>query len=186
MLTKAVFASVSLLCGAQASVAADLGEQIDALMPVYQGTVPGASVLVAHNGVIVARRAYGLADMEAHTAATPATDYRLASVTKQFTAAAILLLAQDGRVSLDDKIRRWLPTLPQAAAPMTLKHLLTHTSGLIDYEDLIPPGTARQLHDADVLHLLEGQNRTYFPPGSSYRYSDSGYALLALIVGKVS
>jgi CubicO group peptidase (beta-lactamase class C family) len=186
MLTKRIFASVLLLCCARASAGANLGTQIDALMQAYQGAVPGASVLVIHDGRIVARRAYGLADLEAHTAATPATAYRLASMTKQFTAAAILLLAQEGRVSLDDKIRRWLPTLPDAAAPMTLKHLLTHTSGLIDYEDLIAEGTSRQLHDTDVLRLLEGQNRTYFPPGSSYRYSDSGYALLALIVGRAS
>jgi CubicO group peptidase (beta-lactamase class C family) len=186
MLTKGIFASVLLLCCARASAGANLGPQIDALMQAYQGAVPGASVLVIHDGRIVARRAYGLADLEAQTAATPATDYRLASMTKQFTAAAILLLAQEGRVSLDDKIRRWLPTLPDAAAPMTLKHLLTHTSGLIDYEDLIAEGTSRQLHDSDVLHLLEGQNRTYFLPGSSYRYSDSGYALLALIVGRAS
>src|SRR4051794_4059969 len=85
---------------------------IDTLMQRYSGPVPGASLLVIHDGKAVVRRAYGMADMEAHAAATPSTNYRLASVTKQFTAAAILLLAEDGRLGLDDKVRRWLPILP--------------------------------------------------------------------------
>jgi CubicO group peptidase (beta-lactamase class C family) len=125
-----------------------------------------------------------MADLEHGIAATPATNYRLASMTKQFTAAAILLLAEDGRVSLDDPIRKWLPSLPPAVTPVTLRELLTHTSGLIDYEDLIAPDATQQVHDADALHLLESQNRTYFAPGTSYRYSNSGYALLALIVAR--
>lgn len=163
----------------------ELGDEIDSLTRLYQGDVPGASVSVIRDGRVVFGRAYGLADLESHTLATPATNYRLASMTKQFTAAAILLLAEDGCLSLDDAIRKWLPTLLYAAA-ITIRHLLTHTSGLIDYEDVIPDGTSHQLHDADVLHLLETQNRTYFVPGTSFRYSDSGYALLALIIGKAS
>jgi CubicO group peptidase (beta-lactamase class C family) len=107
-------------------------------------------------------------------------------MTKQFTAAAILLLSDEGRLSLDDPIRKWLPELPPAAAPMTIRQLLTHVSGLIDYEDLIPSGTTQQVHDEDVLHLLAAEDRTYFPPGSRYRYSDSGYSLLSLIVARAS
>ena len=154
-------------------------------MHAYRGDVPGASVLVLHDGVPVIRRAYGLADVANRAAATPATNYRLASMTKQFTAAAVLLLMQDGRLDLDDPVRQWLPALPQAGA-ITIRRLLTHTSGLIDYEDVIPEGTSAQVHDADVLRLLESQNRTYFAPGTSYRYSNSGYSLLALIVGRAS
>jgi len=160
--------------------------RIDQLMQPYTGDVPGASVLVMRDGQRVFRRAYGLADLEKHIPVTPASNYRLASMTKQFTAAAVLLLLEERRLSLEDPIRKWLPSLPTATAPITIRHLLTHESGLIDYEELIAPGTTRQLHDADVLHLLESQNRTYFPPGSAYRYSDSGYSLLALIVGKCS
>ena len=164
----------------------DFDRAIDQLMGAYQGNVPGASVLVVRDGRVLFRRSYGLADIEDHVAATPAANYRLASVTKQFTAAAILVLAQDSRLSLDDPIRKWLPTLPEAATSITIRHLLTHTSGLIDYEDVIPAGNSRQLHDSDVLHLLEAQNQTYFPPGTNYRYSDSGYSLLSLIVAKAS
>jgi len=142
--------------------------------------------LVVRDGLPVFRHAYGLANLEAGTPATAATNYRLASMTKQFTAASILLLAEDGRLTLRDPVRKWLPSLPAAANDITLKHLLTHTSGLIDYEDLMPQGTTQQLHDADVLHLLEAENRTYFAPGTQYRYSNSGYSLLALIVRSCS
>lgn len=160
--------------------------QIDALMRDYTGDVPGASVLVLRDGEAVVRAGYGLSDLESHTPATATTNYRLASVTKQFTAASILLLAEDGRLKLEDRVRKWLPSLPKSAEPITIRHLLTHTSGLIDYEDVIPETFKPQLHDADVLRLLESQDRTYFRPGSDYRYSNSGYALLALIVERAS
>jgi CubicO group peptidase (beta-lactamase class C family) len=152
----------------------------------YRGAVPGACVLVLHEGMPILRCAYGLANVEERIAATAATNYRLASMTKQFTSAAILLQAEEGRLSIDDPVREWLPTLPQVADGIAIRHLLSHTSGLIDYEDVIPDGTSAQLHDADVLRLLEAQDRSYFPPGTRYRYSNSGYALLALIVGRAS
>lgn len=161
-------------------------DTIGELMEPYRGEVPGASVLVLRDGRPVVREGFGFANLERGVPATPATNYRLASVTKQFTAAAILLLAEDGELSIDDPVRRWLPSLPSAAAEVTIRHLLTHTSGLVDYEDLIPDEQTEQVHDADVLHLLENEDRTYFVPGSSYRYSNSGYALLALIVERVS
>ena len=159
---------------------------VDALMRDYTGDVPGAAVLVVRDGQPLLRRGYGLADMDAGIPVTPATNFRLASVSKQFTAAAIVLLAQDGKLSLDDPVRKWLPSLPEVADPITLRHLLTHSSGLVDYEDLMAPDAVAQVHDIDVLHLLEREHRLYFAPGSGYRYSNGAYALLALIVGKAS
>lgn len=159
---------------------------VDALLHKYAGDVPGASVLVLRDGEPVVRASYGLADVEAGVPATPETNYRLASMTKQFTAASVLLLAEDARLTLDDLIQTWLPSLPKAAETVTIHHLLTHTSGLIDYEDLIPRGSSAQVHDADVLWLLETQDRTHFRPGTGYRYSNTGYALLALIVERAS
>lgn len=156
------------------------------LLHNYTGDVPGAAVLVLRDGQPVVRAGYGLADLEAHTPATPETNYRLASMTKMFTAASILLLAEDGRLTLDDRAHTWLPSLPKAAEAVTIQHLLTHTSGLIDYEEVIPDSFTAQLRDADVLRLLETQDRSYFHPGSDYRYSNSGYALLALIVQRAS
>lgn len=161
-------------------------QQVDALMQAYGGDVPGASVLVSRNGVPILERSYGFANLEEKTPASSRSNYRLASVSKQFTAAAILLLVEDKRLALEDNIRRWLPTLPPVADGITLRHLLVHGSGLVDYEDLMPADLAGQLHDADVLRLLEGQDSLYFPPGTGYRYSNSGYALLALVVERAS
>jgi CubicO group peptidase (beta-lactamase class C family) len=159
---------------------------VDALMRPYQGAVPGACVAVLQDGVPLLRRAYGLADLEAGAAATAATNYRLASMTKQFTAAAILLLVEDGRLAIDEPIRKWLPTLPAAADGMIVRHLLTHTSGLIDYEEVIPQAWTSPLREADVLRLLERENRRYFAPGAQYRYSNGAYVLLALIAERAA
>ncbi|MEH6421183.1 serine hydrolase domain-containing protein [Pseudomonas sp. CGJS7] len=167
----------------------ELSSDVDALMADYQGKAPGASVLVLRDGKPLLRRGYGMAVLETGEAATPLSNYRLASVTKQFTAAAILLLAQDGKLSLDDPIKRWLPTLPRSADAITIRQILSHTSGLIDYEDVMGEGFDagdKQMHDLDVLRVLETQDRGYFAPGKGYRYSNSGYALLALTVQRAS
>jgi CubicO group peptidase (beta-lactamase class C family) len=181
-------ALLALLCAGSALAAGGSARaaRIDQLMRGYHGAVPGAAVLVLRDGRPLFRRAYGNADLEAQRPVSPATNFRLASMTKQFTAAAVLLLAQEGRLSLDDPVRRWLPSLPPATDAVRVRDLLTHVSGVIDYEELIPAGTTRQLHDADVLRLLEAENRTYFTPASQYRYSDSGYALLSLIVARAA
>lgn len=159
---------------------------VDALLRDYTGDVPGVSVLVMHEGRAVLRRSHGLADLESATPATPETRYRLASVSKQFTAAAILRLAEEGLLRLDDPVRRWLPELPPATAAVTLHHLLAHTSGLVDYEDLMDAPAAEQVQDADVLALLANADRLRFAPGSAYAYSNSGYVLLGLVAARAS
>ncbi|HEX4153747.1 MAG TPA: serine hydrolase domain-containing protein [Steroidobacteraceae bacterium] len=159
---------------------------LEDLMSRYQGSVPGAGLLVLDAGMPAVRQAYGMADLEQARAATTATNYRLASVTKQFTAAAVLMLAEEPALSLDAPVSTWLPQLSAPAGEATVRQLLTHTSGLIDYEDLIPPDRCLPLQDADVLTLLAAEPRLYFPAGSAYRYSNGGYALLALVVQAVS
>lgn len=166
--------------------AASRDATIDGWMRDYSGDAPGASVLVLENGQPAFERSYGMAERETGRAATPDTGYRLASISKQFTATCVLLLVEDGIVTLDDPVQRWLPTLPEATHAVTLRHLLSHTSGLVDYEDLVPESQTQQVRDADVLRLLERENRLYFAPGTQYRYSNSGYALLALVVERAS
>lgn len=161
--------------------------QTDRLMQRYQGAdVPGASLLILKDGQPLVSRGYGMADLEQHVAASATTDYRLASVTKQFIAAAILLLHQDGTLQLDDSIRQWLPTLPEDDADITLENLLDHTGGLTDYEDLIPADFTGQVSDADVLRWLSADDRHYFAPGKGYRYSNTGYVLLGLVIERAS
>ena len=149
--------------------------------------MPGASVLVMRGDSILVRESFGEADVEAHEAMSPATNLRLASLSKQFTATAILLLVRDGKLSVDTAVRAILPELPPYAADVRVRHLLTHTSGLWDYEDFVPDSQRRQVHDADALSLISAQaDSLYFAPGSAWRYSNTGYALLALIVERVS
>ncbi|HEV2541019.1 MAG TPA: serine hydrolase domain-containing protein [Frateuria sp.] len=178
-----LFASILFAASVHAS---DGIQNADRLMQRYQGEAPGAALLVLRDGKPLLRKGYGLADLERHAKVTPATDFRLASVSKQFTAAAILLLAEDGKLTLDDSIRHWLPSLPATTDQVTLRQLLSHTGGLIDYEDLIPPNRTAQLDDQDVLRMLSATPRSYFAPGSAYRYSNSGYVLLGLVVEKAS
>lgn len=147
---------------------------------------PGASVIVLRRGQVLLRKSYGEALLAGHRRAVPSTNYRLASVTKQFTAMATLLVAQDGGLSLDDSINRFFPQLPRALAGITVRQLLTHTSGLLDYEDLIPESQTAQVHDADVLALLSTRDSVQFKPGERFQYSNSGYSLLSLIVAQRS
>lgn len=168
-------------------MAADDPRAVDSLFAAYSGpSRPGASVIIIRDGNVVVRRAYGMADLERRTPAAPETEYRLASVSKQFTAMCIMLLAKDGKLQFDKPARSILPELPPAAAPVTIRHLLNHTSGLVDYEDLIPETRTAQLDDNDVLTLLASKDSVYFPAGTAYRYSNSGYVLLGMIVARVS
>lgn len=159
---------------------------IDALMRDYSGNAPGAAVAIVRDGTLLFAKGYGKSDLEAGSEVTPQTNFRLASVTKQFTATAIEILAERQRLSYDDPINRWLPSLPPFASGITIRQLLTHTSGLIDYEDLIPKSRTEQISDADVLHMLETTDHTLFAPGSRFQYSNGGFVLLGLIVERVT
>lgn len=156
--------------------------QLDQLFHDYAGTVPGASALLLRGGAPAIATAYGLADLELQTPASTATNYRLASVSKQFTAMAVLLLVAEQRVALGDPLARFFEHAPPLWRHVTIEQLLAHTSGLLDYEDLIPPGASAQLHDRDVLDLVRPHSNGYHAPGAAFRYSNTAYCLLALIV----
>jgi CubicO group peptidase (beta-lactamase class C family) len=159
------------------------GKQIDSLFAAFdRPDVPGASVVVVRGGKVVFMKSYGMANVEEKSTARPATNYRLASVTKQFTAMAVMILADRKKLRYDNVLTDFFPDFPAYGKSITVKHLLQHTSGLIAYEDVMPDTTTVQLLDRDVLALMKKQDSTYFPPGTKYLYSNTGYALLALIV----
>jgi CubicO group peptidase (beta-lactamase class C family) len=168
--------------------------QIDALFAsLKSATAPGAAVLVVHRGRVAFRRGYGVTDLRTLHKINEHTDFRLASFTKQFTAASIMLLARDGKLSYDDPLTHFFPEFPAYGNSITVRNLLNHTSGFVDYEDLLskqypktPEEKIPQIHDAGVLKLLEQQTSVKFPAGTKWEYSNSGYAVLAMIVEKVS
>lgn len=158
----------------------------DNLLRPFDGHVPGISVLLIVDGNAQYARALGKADVERNAAITIATNFRLASLTKQFTAAAVARLAAQGALALDETIARFFEPAPAFWRQITVHHLLTHTSGLVDYEELIHPDTATQLHDQDVFDLVRRVDAGYAAPGAMFRYSNTGYCLLALIVKRVA
>lgn len=159
-------------------------ERLGRLFRDYDGpSTPGAAVLVTEAGCPVWLETYGMANLNPAVPVEPKTNFRLASVTKQFTATAVLMLVEDGRLRLDDKLTDWFADFPAYGKEITVDHLLHHTSGLLDYEELLD-ASSRQLLDSDVLDKMMQQDSTYFPPGTRYRYSNSGYAVLAMLVEK--
>jgi len=150
------------------------------------GDVPGAAVLVINNGQKAFKGTYGLGNVEKHQPVRSSTNFRLASVTKQFTAMSVLILVDKGQLKLDDTLRSIFPSFPEFADKISIKNLLQHTSGLLDYEDFVPEDSPEQVSDSDVLNILIGTDSLYFEPGTQYRYSNSGYAVLAMIVEEKS
>ena len=185
---------LALILSAVTSSAQVSPTQIDAVFSSLKSTTaPGAAVLVVRNGKPILRRGYGVTDLRTLRPIDPQTNFRLASFTKQFTAACIMLLVHDGKLHYDDHLTDIFPEFPAYGKPITVRNLLNHTSGLPDYEDLLmkqypdtPDEKVPQILDAGVLKLLEQQSSGKFAPGSHWEYSNSGYAVLAMIVEKVS
>jgi CubicO group peptidase (beta-lactamase class C family) len=151
---------------------------------------PGCAVGVSRNGSLIYRNGFGMANLEHDVPITPASIFHVASVSKQFTAMAVLLLAEDGKLSLDDEVRKYLPELPDYGHRITIRHLLTHTSGLRDQWDLLIAARGRfeedRITEADVLEIVTRQRALNFVPGTEYLYSNTGYTLAGTIVRRVS
>jgi CubicO group peptidase (beta-lactamase class C family) len=193
----AITALAALGCGAHPSA------RVDALMAPWNGTgTPGAAVLVIRNGKIVHSKGYGMANLDEGRPITPGTSFLLASVTKQFTAMAIMILSEEGKLSYDDTLASFFPEFPAYARMITVRNLLNHTAGLPEYDTLLVEaglvrksdyGIARNVRADgfeptvhDVLRILATQKEPRFAAGEKYAYTNSGYVLLALIVEKVS
>jgi len=168
----------------------DTVQQIDQLFAAWNTATPGAAVSVSRSGKIIYRKAFGMADLEHNVINTPETVFEAGSVSKQFTAAAVLLLVQEGKINLQDDIRKYFPDFPDYGVTITVEHLLHHTSGLKDWGSVIslsgwPRGT-RIYTPAHVKEIIWRQKGLNFLPGSAYGYSNSNYNFLGFLVEKVS
>ena len=185
-----------VLVTSPAGLAADDGraKQVDSIFAALNSkNAPGVAVLVIQNGKNIYERGFGVTDLRTMHPINADTNFRLASVSKQFTAMAIMLLVHDGKLHYEDKLADLFPAFPDYGRSITIRNLLNHTSGLRDYEDLmtgydsnLPDDRLRQIQDQEVLELLEQQKTTKFAPGSRWEYSNSGYVVLGLVVQKVS
>jgi CubicO group peptidase (beta-lactamase class C family) len=177
-------------------------DKVDALFaPWSQNQMPGAAVLVVQGGQVVHKKGYGLADIKSKTPIRPDTSFLLGSATKSFTALSIMILADRRELSYDDSLLRFFPRFPRYAREITIRNLLHHTAGLAEYDDLFRsagkidgnwPRSIRSMPSPfeptsrQTLHLLAAPEKLKFYPGEDYRYSNSGYVVLAQIVEKVS
>lgn len=168
----------------------DTLSRIDEIFTHWNNATPGGSVLVSRNGSVIYHKAFGLADLEHNVPNTTETIFEGGSVSKQFTAASILLLATEGKLSAQDDVRKYIPELPVYDAPITIQHLLNHTSGLKDWGSIGSltgwPRTTRVYTQELALDIICQQKSLNFTPGTEYAYSNSNYTLLVTIVARVS
>ncbi len=198
MMHRAMRGLGSLLLLCSVSVAAtnsgvSPSEAVDKLFSFIGPRDPGCAVLVIKRGERVFAKGYGIADLRDLAPIIPETNFRLASLTKQFTAMSIMLLVHDGKLRYDERLSDVFPDFPAYGKAITIRQMLNHSSGLIDYEDIMDKQYAGiaddkipQIKDAGVLDLLKRQSTTKFTPGSFWSYSNSGYVVLAMVVEKRS
>src|SRR5271170_5306364 len=169
----------------------DLHGRVDKVFEKWDSTVsPGCALSVIKDGEIVYKRGYGMADLDHDIPITSETVFHVASISKQFTAAAVLLLAQEGKLSLDDDVRKYITELPDFGVRITIRHLIHHTSGLRDQWSLLGLAGWRYsldlITDDDVLAVMTRQKNLNFKPGEKHVYCNTGYTLMGLIVKRVS
>ncbi len=165
-------------------------EQIDALFAQWnKPDSPGCALAVIKDGQIVYKRGYGMADLERNVPISPHSVFDVGSMSKQFTAACILILEQQGKLSVNDDIRKYISELPKYDPPVTIRHLLHHTSGIQDYLQLMIQAGMRlenEYSEEDVLKMIQSVPKTEFVPGEQHKYSNSGYFLLSVIVDRAT
>jgi CubicO group peptidase (beta-lactamase class C family) len=151
---------------------------------------PGCALAVIQNGEIILKKGYGLANLDHDVKIRPNTVFRIGSISKQFTAASIQILHKEGKLSLDDSIRKYVPEMPEYDWPITIRHLIHHTSGIRDYEWLQyfkgEHSNQAEHNNEDIIELLARQKGLEFRPGDEFSYSNSGFTLLATVVERIS
>jgi len=187
--SKTAFVSVVLILIFSSALADEQTDKVDKLFaPWDKPDSPGCALIVIQDGKIIYKKGYGMANLEHSVPITPQSVFYIGSVSKQFVSFCVALLFQQGKISLDDDIGKYVPALPDYGTPITIRHLIHHTSGLRDYLELegiagIPIG---DYHEQDVIDLIARQKELNFKPGEQYLYSNSGYFLLAVIVKKAA
>ena len=182
-----LFLGIFLIVITHAQSKKEIALFVDSVMSKYNtSTKPGASVLIFKKNKIIFEKGYGVSNIATGELIKPNTNFRLASVTKQFTAMSILLLEKRGKLSLNDSLTKYFTSFPEYGAGIRIKDLLTHSSGLMDYEDLMPETQTIQLHDTNCMQLMYMTDSLYFPAGTKYKYSNTGYSILSLVVEQVS
>src|ERR1700689_1518981 len=187
-----VFASVILASSVQGqTLSPEMAAKVDKVFEKWNRTdSPGCAVGVYKDGQTVYEHGYGMANLNDDVPITPETVFHVASMSKQFTAASILLLAQQGKLSLDDDVHKYIPELPDFGERITLGQMMHHTSGLRDQWSLLGLAGWRYsqdlITDDDVMSVLVHQTTLNFKPGEKYMYSNTGFTLLAIVVKRVS
>jgi CubicO group peptidase (beta-lactamase class C family) len=166
----------------------DFNNRLDSLMKkYYKDGEPGAFLCIELKGKIIFKKGYGLANRETQSKIGASTNFNIGSVTKQFTAFAILKLAAENRLSLEDHLTKFFPDFNQKiGGSINIRQLLTHSSGIIDHYEYTDTLKIRHAADRDVLMAVQNLDSTYFPPGTKYRYSNTAYCLLGMIIEKIS
>lgn len=190
-LHRILLASALLLCFAAVLAADETTDKVDKIFASWDKTTsPGAALAVIRDGRIIYKRGYGMAKLEDGIVMTSDKIFDIGSVSKQFTATCVVLLVRQGKVSLDDNVRKYIPELPDYGTPITVRHLLHHTSGLRDYNALLELAGFRGDSDCpnvdEALEVICRQKKLNYPPGEEYSYTNTGYFLLSQIVERVS
>lgn len=186
----AYFLPLFLASSASAQLPGDLEKQLDALFEAKAGAdSPGVVAGIVKDGRLVYSKGFGLGSLEQSAPLGPQSVIDIGSVTKHFTSTAILLLEDEGKLSLDDEVRKWIPTLPDFGKPITIRRLLNHTSGLRDYFTLFALKgwqLERPITSSEVVDLMADQRDLNFAPGTSFNYCNTGYVLASEIVQRVA
>jgi CubicO group peptidase (beta-lactamase class C family) len=168
----------------------DTVRSIEKILERYKPSNPGAQLAISRNGKVIFSKAWGMADMEHGVALTTTSPTEAGSVSKQFTAAAILLLEQQGKLSLNDDVRKYAPELKDYGTPITLRQMMQHTSGLKDWGAIAAiagwPRSTKTYDNNDALYIISLQGTLNHKPGAEFLYSNSNYNLFAVIVERVS
>jgi len=180
--------SFLLILGATEAYTQKENNSLDSIMSsIYTNDHPGAAIAIVRNGEVVFKKGYGIANIDSKRPITSSTNFNICSMTKQFTAYGILKLASEKKLSLDDKIDKYFPDFnSKVAGIVTIRHLLTHSSGIVDHYDYVDKTLFKEFWDRDVLNAIKSVDSVYFPIGSRYRYSNTAFCLLSLIIEHVS